>query len=256
MLPRPSVFAIVLLLVLSLCLTVPGCGSSGVATDDGMAANIKAADATGPPEVALTGAAALSTSTRRTGSLPHGSGAGVGGINLHPLVQVTTSAGEIVLRLDRKKAPRTVENFLEYVDREHYEQTIFHCVDQGFIVLGGGFTADHQPKETRAEIISEAHNGMKNLQGTIAMARDWQFAHSATCQFFFNLADNHALDHKGRESAAEYGYCVFGKIVKGLDVVDRIAAVKVRDTDQFAKLPVEPVVIESIKRVDRGAVTE
>jgi cyclophilin family peptidyl-prolyl cis-trans isomerase len=170
-------------------------------------------------------------------------------VNLFPVVVMKTSLGDITIRLNAEKSPRTVENFLEnYVDRGFYEKVIFHYVDKGFMVATGGFTADMQPKPARAEILNEANNGLKNKRGTIAMARHPEYINSATSQFFINLVDNSSLDHRDSESAEKFGYCVFGEIIAGMDVVDRIAEVSVHDVENFPRSPVEPVVIESVQR--------
>src|SRR6185295_12668356 len=137
--------------------------------------------------------------------------------------------------------------FLAYVNRGHYDKTLFHQVEAGFMVLGGGFDLEMQEKQTDAPIRNEAHNGLKNLRGTLAMAREFDVVDGARAQFFFNLVDNPSLDHRDR-TLEDYGYCVFGKVIAGMDVVDRIGAVPVRDSDQFVKLPATQVVIESMKR--------
>ena len=164
------------------------------------------------------------------------------------MVLIKTSHGDIQVKLDAEKAPVTVDNFLQnYVQRGHYDGTIFHYVDQGSMVVGGGYDAQGNLKPARAEIQSEAHNGLKNLKGTIAMARAADYAHSATCQFFFNLQDNAAFDFQSPESAATYGYCVFGEVVAGVDVLEKIAAVPVQESEISPKIPVQPVVIQSIQ---------
>lgn len=166
----------------------------------------------------------------------------------HPRVLVHTSLGDFTCELDAEAAPMTVENFLGYVARGHYDKTLFHQVEHGFIALAGGYDVEMQEKPTDAPVRNEAHNGAKNLRGTIAMARESDVVDGARAQFFLNLVDNPDLDFRNREVDG-YGYCVFGKVVDGLDVVERIGAVPVRDTDQFVKLPTDKVVIESIKRV-------
>jgi len=166
-------------------------------------------------------------------------------------VIMTTSQGTVIIQLNAEKAPSTVANFLEYVQREHYDQTIFHYVQEGLMILGGGYTEDGTARSMRAEITSEAHNELSNRRGTIAMARDQDYEHSATCQFFFNLSDNMKFDHTGRDTPQDYGYCVFGEVVQGLDVLDQIAVVAVHDTDQFTSTPRTPVVIETIRQVSR-----
>ncbi len=166
--------------------------------------------------------------------------------DLHPRVLLKTSMGDITLELDVEKTPVTVDNFLaNYVRRGHYSQTIFHYVDKDSMILGGGFLADMTPKDVRAEVFNEAPDGLKNVRGTIAMARDLRYAHSATCQFFINVADNPSLDHKNREKDEDYGYCGFGKVVDGMDVVDRIAQAEVSKDEASPMRPISPVVIES-----------
>jgi cyclophilin family peptidyl-prolyl cis-trans isomerase len=167
----------------------------------------------------------------------------------HPTVVIDTSLGSITVRLDKEKAPVTVDNFLYYVDSGYYDQTIFHQVIKDYpkVILGGAFTPDLTEKKARTPIYNEARIGLKNRRGTIAMARQPDAVHSATCYFFFNLTDNDVLDYKD-DSAEGYGYCAFGQITQGLDVADRIASVPVHDTDRFERIPVEPVVIRSIRR--------
>lgn len=174
--------------------------------------------------------------------------------DLYPVVQFKTSLGEFKLKLDRQRAPSTVENFLAYVTSGFYDGTIMHQVEDGFIVAGGGYTPDLKAKPTRTPIRNEAHNGLKNRRGTVAMVRLGS-VHSATSQFLLNLADNPSLDHKSRDvpedgQPDEYGYCAFGEVVAGMDVVTQISQVKVRATDQFSALPVKPIVIESARRLD------
>ena len=171
--------------------------------------------------------------------------------NLYPHVVIRTSLGEIKVQLNAEKAPRTVENFLhEYVDNKFYDQTLVHYVDQGFMIAAGGYTKDRKPKQTRTEIRSEANNGLKNVVGAIAMARDPEYVHSATSQFFINLADNDHLNYEKSEDGSLNGYCVFGKVVEGLDVVRKIGEVKTTTIDDFANTPAEAVVIQSIERAD------
>jgi peptidyl-prolyl cis-trans isomerase B (cyclophilin B) len=166
-----------------------------------------------------------------------------------PQVLINTSLGDIRVELDAEKAPVTVDNFLaNYVDRGFYDNTVVHYVEKDFMILGGGYTTELEPKETRAYIRNEADNGLKNLRGTIAMSRHPEHIDSATSQFYINLVDNPSLDHKSPETSDDYGYCVFGKVTDGMDVVDRIAGVEVEDRGQFASTPVQPVVIKSIQR--------
>ena len=170
-----------------------------------------------------------------------------------PEVVIRTSLGQITLQLDAEKAPETVDNFLiSYVDQGFYQDTIFHYVEDGFIAIAGGYTADLQAKEARAPIRNEASNGLKNVRGTIAMSRHPDYIDSATSQFYINLADNPSLDLTGTPDPNKpdaYGYCVFGKVTAGMDVVDKIAKAKVADSGEFVNVPVQPIVIESIERV-------
>jgi len=157
-------------------------------------------------------------------------------------VKLATNRGDIVLELDPVKAPKTVENFLAYVESGHYDGTIFHRVIDGFMIQGGGLTADMKQKPTRAPIPNEADNGLKNLRGTVAMART-QDPNSATAQFFINVADNDFLDYRA-PTVQGWGYCVFGKVVQGMDVVDAIKSVKTGTVGPYRDVPLEPVVIE------------
>ncbi len=161
-----------------------------------------------------------------------------------------TRLGDIHVRLNAEKAPLTVDNFLlNYVDQGFYDNTIFHYVDKESMVIAGGYSSDLQQKETRDGIPSEADNGLRNLRGTIAMARYPEEPDSATCQFFINLADNAKLDYKNSDGPKDKGYCVFGKVTRGMDVVESIAEVAVEDRNQFPKTPSKQVSILSIKRV-------
>lgn len=170
--------------------------------------------------------------------------------NMKPVVVIKTSLGEITVQLDAEKAPVTVDNFLlNYADAEFYDQTVFHHVEQGFLIAAGGYTADLKPKEAGAQILNEAGNGLKNRRGTIAMARQADYANSATSQFFFNLADNKSLDRTDEDDDEESGYCVFGEVIEGLDIIDRIAEVEVAGSEEFPKAPKQAVVIESVRRL-------
>ena len=153
-----------------------------------------------------------------------------------------TGLGIITLELDAEKAPKSTENFLAYVNKGHYNNTIFHRVIPGFMVQGGGFEPDMKQKPTDAPIDNEANNGLKNNNYTIAMART-QAPHSATAQFFINVADNDFLNHTA-PSLQGWGYAVFGKVVKGTEVVDQIKGVKTGRNGFHDDVPKEPVVIE------------
>jgi peptidyl-prolyl cis-trans isomerase B (cyclophilin B) len=160
----------------------------------------------------------------------------------NPQVELKTSLGAIVVELDADKAPLTVENFLQYVKDGHYDGTVFHRVIPGFMIQGGGFTTDFKEKPTRAPVRNEAGNGLRNATGTLAMARRPD-PHSATAQFFINVADNEFLNHTA-PSMQGWGYTVFGKVVGGTDVVDRIKAVKTGRKGFHDDVPNEDVVIE------------
>jgi peptidyl-prolyl cis-trans isomerase B (cyclophilin B) len=153
-----------------------------------------------------------------------------------------TGLGVITLELDAEKAPKSTENFLAYVNKGHYNNTIFHRVIPGFMVQGGGFEPDMKQKPTDAPIDNEANNGLKNNNYTIAMART-QAPHSATAQFFINVADNDFLNHTA-PSLQGWGYAVFGKVVKGTEVVDQIKGVKTGRNGFHDDVPKEPIVIE------------
>ena len=167
---------------------------------------------------------------------------------LHPIVALDTSLGKITVELDAEKARLTVDNFLYYVENGFYDQTIFHQAVEHNVVLGGGYTADLVEKKARTSIRNEAHNGLKNARGTIAMVRQPDSIDSATCQFFFNLADHPHLDHQAR-TGEKYGYCVFGRVVEGLDVVEKIGRVEVEDAPDLPRKPVKTVLIKSARRV-------
>lgn len=160
-------------------------------------------------------------------------------------VILTTNHGNIKLELDAEKAPKTVANFLEYVNAGHYNGTIFHRVIDGFMIQGGGFEPGMKQKPTNEPIENEAKNGLKNEQYTIAMART-SAPHSASAQFFINVKNNSFLDYPGQDG---WGYCVFGKVVEGTDVIDKIKAVKTTRTGMFADVPVENVIIEKAEVV-------
>ncbi|MFP1764106.1 peptidylprolyl isomerase A [Lonsdalea quercina] len=157
-------------------------------------------------------------------------------------VLLTTSAGNIELALDDQKAPESVKNFVSYVDSGFYNGTVFHRVIPGFMVQGGGFTSDLKQKATNPPVKNEADNGLRNLRGTISMARTTE-KDSATSQFFLNVADNAFLDHGQRD----FGYAVFGKVVKGMDVADKISQVQTENVGPYQNVPIKPIVIQSAK---------
>lgn len=161
-----------------------------------------------------------------------------------PRVKLETSQGDIVVELAPQKAPKTVENFLQYVNDKHYDGTIFHRVIDGFMIQGGGFTEDMVQKPVRAPILLESDNGLKNERGTIAMART-PLPNSATSQFFINVNNNTPLDYK----PGNPGYAVFGKVVEGMDVVDKIKATEVANKGMMENVPVAPITIISATKI-------
>jgi cyclophilin family peptidyl-prolyl cis-trans isomerase len=165
-------------------------------------------------------------------------------------VRLVTSMGDIVLELYPDRAPGTVQNFLQYVDDGHYNGTVFHRVIPDMLIQGGAFTPDLQQKPSRQPIASEADNGLSNQRGTVAAARDRAVADSATAQFFINTVDNRTLDYTSGTSPFTTGYTVFGKVIEGIEVVDRIRAVPTRAQPPFpGYVPVTPVVIERAERL-------
>lgn len=168
-----------------------------------------------------------------------------GALAINPHVKMRTNLGEIVLELYPDKAPKTVANFLLYVGNGHYNGTLFHRTIQKFVIQGGGFTPDFQYKPTLDPVPNEATNGLRNEPGTLAMARAYD-PDSATAQFFINLDDNKFLNHH-RPQPDYYGYCVFGKVIKGMDIAKKIGALPTTAGGPFtADVPVEPVVIEEM----------
>jgi len=162
----------------------------------------------------------------------------------NPVVVIETSLGTITAELFKDRAPVSVENFLQYVREGHYSGTIWHRVVPGYVVQGGGYTAELVEKATRPPIQNEATNGLSNVRGTLAMARTRQ-ARSATSQFYINLVNNPSLDHRGF-SPDDFGYAVFGRVLEGMDVVDRIGAVKTSSRDGMDTVPVVPVLIVGV----------
>jgi peptidyl-prolyl cis-trans isomerase A (cyclophilin A) len=171
----------------------------------------------------------------------------------NPQVKLETSKGTIVLELDQAKAPITVGNFLEYVKSGFYDGTIFHRVIPNFMIQGGGFTANLQQKPTHEPIVNESANGLVNTRGTVAMARTSD-PNSATSQFFVNLVDNSFLDKAKAQDGI--GYCVFGKVIQGMKVVDAIAAVRTGNAGGMQDVPMEPVVIKKASVVGAAAMAK
>jgi peptidyl-prolyl cis-trans isomerase B (cyclophilin B) len=162
----------------------------------------------------------------------------------NPVAVISTSMGDITIELLRDKAPVSVANFLRYAADNFYDGTVFHRVVKGFVVQGGGLTPELVEKGTLPPIQNEATNGLRNLRGSVAMARK-QALRSATAQFFFNVGNNSDLDHRGF-SPPDFGYAVFGRVLSGMDVVDRIASVPTRTTGGMEDVPIEPVVITNV----------
>jgi peptidyl-prolyl cis-trans isomerase A (cyclophilin A) len=158
-------------------------------------------------------------------------------------VKITTNQGDIIVQLEAAKAPKSVENFLQYAKAGHYNGTIFHRVIDGFMIQGGGFTPDMQQKPTRPPIPLESRNGLSNVRGTLAMART-NVPDSATSQFFINVKDNGFLD--SARSPDGNGYAVFGKVTQGMDVVDKIRKVETSQRGPFGDVPVQPVIIKQV----------
>ena len=167
----------------------------------------------------------------------------------NPRVRVTTSLGVIELELDMQRAPGTVRNFMNYVERGFYSGTIFHRVIPGFMIQGGGFASGMREKTTGVKVKNEADNGLKNLAGTIAMARTSD-PQSAAAQFFINTADNSSLDHRDKTDRG-WGYAVFGKVTKGMDVVKKIESVSTHTVGPFQNVPVKDVVIQKVKLIKK-----
>ena len=162
------------------------------------------------------------------------------------MIKFTTNHGDILIELNEEKAPLSCENFKQYVTDGHYDGTIFHRVIKGFMIQGGGFMPDMMQKATRENIENEAKNGLSNKRGTLAMARTME-PHSASSQFFINLKDNNFLDYPGQDG---WGYCVFGEVTEGMDVVDSIEQVTTGNTGGHGDVPEEPVVVEKAEIVD------
>ena len=226
----PIVFVVFSLIAL----WTAGCNHSSPANGEPVAADD--ADATEGDETDAAG----DEGKRPTSSPSHGA--------YYPTVLLKTSMGDLTIKLDPQVAPRTVNNFLHYVENGFYNQTIFHQVDKGYVALGGAYGPDLVERSSRYPIPNEATNGRKNVRGTVAMARQVDDIDSSTCQFFINLNDNPHLDHLGDEPE-QYGFCVFGEVVEGVEVLEKISAVEVEDKDDFKKIPVETVLIESAYRL-------
>jgi cyclophilin family peptidyl-prolyl cis-trans isomerase len=203
----------------------PGCGSGTKSVES--------------PTASIADGAKSPTAHRRPSRPP---------VDLHPKVMLQTSMGDVLLRLDAEKAPQTVQNFLVYLDEGHYDQTILHQVVKGTLIVGGTYDANQVERKNHPPILNEAHNGLKNRRGTIAMARRPDAVDSATSQFFINLGNNEWLDHKQR-TLAGYGYCVFGEVASGMEVLEQIAQVEVRKSGDLENVPFQKVLVKSARRV-------
>ena len=164
------------------------------------------------------------------------------------MIVLHTNHGEIHLKLDHENAPKTAANFEQYVRDGHFDNTLFHRVINDFMIQGGGFDLDFEQKPTREPIENEADNGLKNRKGTVAMART-QDPHSATAQFFINVADNDFLDHRGKNLQG-WGYCGFGEVVEGMDVVESIKSVSTTRRGMHADVPADDVIIQRAEIID------
>ncbi len=169
----------------------------------------------------------------------------------NPVVRMTTSLGVVEVELLPDKAPATVKNFMDYVAAGHYDGTVFHRVIPGFMIQGGGFEPGMRQKDTRAPVRNEADNGLRNTRGSVAMARTME-PHSATAQFFINVADNDFLDHRDK-SLRGWGYAVFGQVVKGMDVVERIAQVPTTTAGPHQDVPRTDVLIQKMQVIGAAA---
>jgi peptidyl-prolyl cis-trans isomerase A (cyclophilin A) len=227
---RPTILFSSLLALLALV----GCGKSTAKTAETTADGVQAQSADAPTTNTAAG-------TKPAPSLPK---------PIDPMVVLHTSHGDVTIKMFPEKSPRTVENFLRgYAERGFYEQTIFHHVEPGQMIIAGGYTADLQRKPPRAPIYNESKNGLLNRRGAIAMIRDADAPHSATSEFFINLADNPDFDFKATDEDDVPGYCVFGEVVQGMDVIDRIAQLPTASLGDFAKVPSPPVTIARIERL-------
>jgi cyclophilin family peptidyl-prolyl cis-trans isomerase len=225
------------LLGLSLIALAAACWLTGCGGKPENPAAEAAAEETAAPAAANQSAAAKSAP--RTPPKP-----------VDPIVVLHTNAGDIKIQLYAEKAPQTVGNFLQnYASRGFYEETIFHHVEPGMMLIGGGFTSDLQPKPTRAAIYNESRNQLSNKRGTVAMIHDQDAAHSATSQFFVNLQDNPDFDFQTGEVEDKFGYCVFGEVVEGMEVVERIAGLPTSPQGDFPSVPAETVMIERVERL-------
>lgn len=239
---RPAFFPFALALTLFAGLFA-GCGGAEAPSESGGDESAATSDSTDPAESAEETSMPDSTADENGGAAeadldPAG-----------PVVAMRTSLGDLRIELFPDEAPETAANFLEYVEDGFYDGTIFHRVVRGFVIQGGGFTAEMEEKDTRPPIRNEATNGLRNRRGTLAMARTGD-PHSASSQFFVNTKDNAMLDHTGQDRRG-WGYAVFGRVLSGMETVDRIEASPVVSRDGHNDVPDTPVVIESATVISR-----
>jgi peptidyl-prolyl cis-trans isomerase A (cyclophilin A) len=231
-----NLFRLTLLLTATV-IVYPGCGKKSAESP-----STNSESATAEPSEVATNAVVTPTSATRVAP-PRAK-------PVDPMVVLHTTLGDITLQLFAEKAPRTVENFLtNYAQRGFYDQTIFHHHESGVMLIAGGYTAELERKSTRSPIYNESRNGISNRRGTIAMIRDPEAPHSATSEFFFNLADNETFDFKKADNEDLPGYCVFGEVKQGMDVVDRIAQLSTVAKGDFTKVPSPAVSIVSVQRL-------
>ncbi len=251
-------------LILAVLLPLAGCSETAPPAETGGSAQAKADSAQTASDGHSPGDSASVSSAPPTAA-KQGDSASKATPPRKPRVEIQTDLGRIVLELEPEKAPLTVDNFLRYVQQGYYDGTVFHQVFPGYVVLGGGYTPELKEKPSGVPVRNEADNGLRNLRGTVALARDPRVIDSGCCQFFINLADNPQLDHQGQEPE-KYGYCVFGRVIEGMDVVDRIAQVPTKQqqvqrpapdaqqvnqvnmvTETLPGVPVKPVLIRRMR---------
>jgi cyclophilin family peptidyl-prolyl cis-trans isomerase len=204
----------------------------------------------GKSKTNATGAAASPAAQSPSAAAPGAKGEAASPTAVDPVVVLHTTEGDITVQLFAEKAPRTVDNFLRgYAERGYYNQTIFHHVERGKMLIGGGYTADLERKAPRAPIYNESSNGLSNRRGTLAMIRESDGPHSATSEFFVNLTDNADFDFKAAEPDDVPGYCVFGEVTSGMDIVDRIARLPTTAQGPFPQVPSPRVAITGVQRV-------
>ena len=229
----------VLTAITATSLAVIGCGGSGEAPP---------ASISSPTSTSSSGNDATTTPSAQRPSVSDSAHASTKAVE----VEFEFDAGSVTVQLFPDKAPDTVHNFLNYyVYRNHYDNSLIHYITED-MMIGGGYDAKQKPTPTYGPIVNESDNGLSNERGTLAMSRHPDFPDSATSQFFFNLGDNTGLDHQAAEdgvSVGGNGYCVFGKVTKGMDVLDKLAQTPTTDNDQFVNFPEQPVVVRAIRRL-------